>query len=74
MMEHQNPLTEAVGPNLETGAVGGKRVISHRPHCGVAGCWIQLIMFPIVENDLEQPVLAPVRVITAGGGRPRGLI
>ena len=71
-VEHQDALAASVGPDLESGPIGGEAVRPHRPRLRVCkpavavtvtGWIIDHQVLAVVQNDLEHPLAVPVRSV-----------
>ena len=56
MMEHQDALAETVRPQLETGAVGGERIVTAQPRPVLDRGRDVRVVLAIVKHDFEHPV------------------
>src|SRR5690242_471673 len=68
MMEHQHALAETIGTNLKATAVRGEWVTATEPCFPIVRLRMPLIMFAVVEDNLEHPIgLCQIWLEQAGG-------
>jgi len=63
-MEHQDPVTQPIGAEIESRPIVRERILTAGPRLVFCGRWHVRGVFSVVEDDLEQPV-ASLREVLA---------